>query len=502
MKQARVTAVAMIMLVFGTGCRTDLTGINTNPNSPTSAPPGALFTGAVNSAVTRFNGSASTLSMAALFAQHVAQVQYVEEDRGHIASATINGLNTGAYSGELQDLQKVRQAGVAKDAASLWGPATVMQSWVFQNLTDLWGDIPYSEALQGDVPGGSLAPAYDPQEAIYAGVLKSLAEASAAMKIVPSTQVGLGTADLVYRGDLGKWQRLANTLRARMALRMLRRDPAKGTAELAAALTAGLLTGNGDNAAVVWPGDGVFDNPLSRTFATRDDHRVSKSLLDTMLTLRDPRVRIYAQPTRADPTRYAGLQNGLDNATVSPFFNTTSRPGTIFYPGATSYGVIGTTAGRRTPSYIATYAEAAFIMAEAAERGIGASGNSASFYNAAVTASILQWGGTAAEAQAYLAQPGVAYAGGATGLQQIGLQKWIALYTQSIEAWSEWRRTGNPASIRMGPRAYSDVREVPRRILYPSNEQSVNATNLAAAISRQGPDTYSTRMWWDKVASP
>ena len=100
MKQTRVTAVALIMTVFGTGCRTDLTGINSNPNSPTSAPPGALFTGAVNNAVSRFNGAGTTLYMAALFAQHIAQVQYVEEDRGHIASGNIDAL-TGAYASEL-----------------------------------------------------------------------------------------------------------------------------------------------------------------------------------------------------------------------------------------------------------------------------------------------------------------------------------------------------------------------------------------------------------------
>jgi hypothetical protein len=109
-----------------------------------------------------------------------------------------------------------------------------------------------------------------------------------------------------------------------------------------------------------------------------------------------------------------------------------------------------------------------------------------------------QWGVSAAAAAAYLAQPGIAYKGGATGLQQIGLQKWIALFTQGTEAWAEWRRTGNPSNIAMGPAAYSDVLQVPRRIPYPTGELSVNAVNLAAAIARQGPDLYSTRIWWDK----
>ena len=85
-----------------------------------------------------------------------------------------------------------------------------------------------------------------------------------------------------------------------------------------------------------------------------------------------------------------------------------------------------------------------------------------------------------------------------TGLKQIGLQKWISMFTQGAEAWSEWRRTGNPASVKMGPKAYPDVPEIPRRILYPSNEQTVNAAMLNEAITRQGPNTYLTRIWWDK----
>ena len=225
---------------------------------------------------------------------------------------------------------------------------------------------------------------------------------------------------------------------------------------------------------------------------------MSKTLLDTMITLGDPRVPIYAQPTKADPSIYAGLQNGMDNATVVPFFNTTSRPGAIFYPGATSYGTFGTSAGKRTPSYLMTYAEVEFLMAEAAEKGLGGQSGAAAHYAAGVTASITQWGGTADEAAAYLATPGVAYVAGATGLKQIGLQKWISMFTQGSEAWSEWRRTGNPATIKMGPKAYPDVLTMPRRWPYASNEQSVNAAAWADAVARQGPDDYATRIWWDK----
>jgi hypothetical protein len=315
-----------------------------------------------------------------------------------------------------------------------------------------------------------------------------------------SNDAGLAGADPIFHGDLTKWQRFSNSLRARMALRINKADPAKSATELAAAIAApgGLMTSNSDNAQMVWPGDGVFDNPWASNFLTRDDHRMAKTLMDTLIALQDPRVPIYAQPTKADPTVYAGLQNGLDNVLVVPFFNTTSRPGAIFYPGATSYGTFGSAAGKKTPSNLMVYAEVEFILAEAANLGIAGVGGAAGHYNAGVTASILQWGGTQAQADAYLVRPGVAYAGGATGLNRIGLQKWIALFTQGTEAWSEWRRTGNPATVIIGPQHYPDVTAIPRRLPYPSNEQSVNAASLAEAIARQGPDTYLTRIWWDK----
>jgi len=497
MKPNKLSVALVATVAFSaTACRTDLTSLNTNPNSPTVAPAGPLFTNAVEVTLARFNNSFQTLSMTSLYAQHIAQVQYVEEDRGRLRPEVIDALFTGVYTNELEDFQKVINQGDADNAPNTSGPARVMQSWVYQNVTDLWGDVPYSEALQADV-GGTLKPKYDAQKDIYYGLLKTLTDASTSMKAGTSA---LGSADPIYKGNVANWIKFSNSLRARLAMRLTKADPAKAAAELTAAFAApgGVISSNAETAKLAWPGDGTFDNPWASNFATRDDHRVSKTLLDTMTALNDPRVKVFAQPTKADPTKYVGLQNGLDNVSVTPFFNTTSRPGAIFYPGATSYGTFGTSAGKANPSYILTYAEVEFLKAEAAERGLGGQTGAAAHYNAGVTASILQWGGTQAEADAYLARPGVAYVAGATGLHQIGLQKWISLFSQGSEAWSNWRRTGDPASIKVGPKVYPELTAIPRRIPYSGKEQTVNKASLDEAISRQGADTYLTRVWWDK----
>jgi hypothetical protein len=490
------SSVALLALATVVACKTDLTALNENPNSPTTAPAGPLFTGATRTAVQTLWGSFNTLSMTSLFAQHIAQVQYIDEDRGRIRATTLDGLFNGLYVGPLEDYQKIIDANPTLPSTS--GPATVMQQWVFQNMTDMWGDIPYSDALKGDASTPNFKPTYDAQKDIYYGMLAKLTTASTSMAGGNSiTDPGLGSSDRIYGGDVTKWIKLSNSLRARMAMRLSQADPAKAQAELTAAFAGPVLASNADNARLVWPGDGIYDNPWAANFSTRDDHRMAKTLIDQLNSTNDPRLPIFAQPTKADPTVYAGLQNGLTNAAAGPYFNTTSRPGTIFYPGATTYGVFGTSAGKATPSYIMTYAELSFIKAEAALRGWGGfnAAQAATFYNEGVTASIQQWGGTAAQAAAYLAQPSVAFNG---TLERIITQKWIAFFTQGTEAWSDWRRTGFPSTIVPGPSMYPDTPGIALRLVYPPAEGAANADGIAAAVARQGADLTTTPVWWDK----
>jgi hypothetical protein len=144
-----------------------------------------------------------------------------------------------------------------------------------------------------------------------------------------------------------------------------------------------------------------------------------------------------------------------------------------------------------------TYAEVSFILAEAVERGwVATAGTAAALYNQGINASMAQWGVTDATAiNAYLADTAIAYKGGTPGLRQIALQKWIALYTNGVQAWAEWRRTCVPQTLVPGPDAVQNT--VPRRYQYSIRELSVNAANVAAAVARQGPDVFSTRMYWD-----
>ena len=259
-----------------------------------------------------------------------------------------------------------------------------------------------------------------------------------------------------------------------------------GRAEVIAAINAGGFTSNADNAELHWPGDGVNDNPWHANqlegSGTRDDVRMAATLIDTLNNLNDPRVEIYARPI-ANGT-YAGMPHGIEADDAAAYNTLASKLGTQVFAAD-------------QPSYLMTYAEFSFIKAEAAFRGwIGSPADAATYYNDGIRASMQQWGVDAADIDAYLLQPRVVY-NPATGLQQIMLQKWIAFFTQGYEAWSEWRRTGLPT---LTPAAASRINppQIPRRVVYPQTEQSFNNANLQAAITTQGGDQLTSKVWIDK----
>lgn len=487
----------LALIVGAVACFNDnLTNANRNPNNPTSAPPGAVFTNATVNSVRRwvvFGGGA-------VLTQQFSSVNYPTVDSYISLQADgTSGSFTGAYTSDLADFRQVIAAGKAAGQAGVYGPAMVMQAWDFANLTDQWGDIPYSDALKAD--SGIVAPRYDPQKDIYAAFFATFKSAAGAMAAAPTGSPNLASSDPIYGGDLTKWRRFTNSLHARYAMRLVNVDQATADVELKAAFSdpGGVFQSNADNAKVAWPGDGIFDNPFASGVKSRLDVRLARTL--TSLMVNDPRIGIYGTPVVDSSiyrNGYGGEPSGLTPDSAAKWFRLSSWPGAIFGPGVTSYGTYGTSAGLKTPSYIMTYSELLFIRAEAAERGLGgvSNGEAAADYYAAIQASMQQWGVTDALAiSAFLASPDIAYKGGTAGLKQIATQNWIALFSDSPEVWAAWRRTCQPSIVVPGPAAI--VPYVPRRYYYATTEALVNAANLNAAIARQGADNFGTRIYWD-----
>ena len=481
MNDLRRLSRAALVAVLASGaaaCDQGLTELNENPNQPEEAAAEYLFTNAVEAAVGRATGSGLNLDLTGLLVQHFAESRFSEEDRYIIGESPIQGHWTGFYAGPLQDLNEVVAKGEAENRPNVQAMGMIMRAWTFQIVTDLWGDVGYSEALAIRENGSSFV-ALDPQAAIYAGLQQELRTAAG---LLSATGARMGTADVIYRGDPEKWRRFANSLRLRMAMRQSDVNAGPAAAEFADALSDGVFTSNADNAVLWYLADGTNGHPIYEYESIpRIDHAISSTMVDSLKSLADPRLRFYAKPTSAGTYRGEAPGDTRDQP-----LNQISRVGEWF-------------ARADAPSYVMTYAEVLFLQAEAAQRG-WIPGDPAALYRQAVRAAMEQFNRTGdaftdiptAAIDAYLAQPRVAYA----GLPSIGLQKWIALYGNGPEAYAEWRRTGYPVLVA-GPDAQND-RLIPRRLRYPVSEQSLNGATLAEAVSRQGGASLNDRVWWDR----
>jgi hypothetical protein len=456
-----VAGVVAAVLAVGASACGDITGINQNPNGPTDVPPPAILSGLIQGVVNQVDG-VGTLNIrgAGLFAQYYSEIQYRDEDR-YILREVSGGW--GAYAGELEDAQRMMDKGAAADVPNWEAVGRIMKSYMFGVMTEAMGDIPYSEALKGH---DNLHPKYDAQQDIYTGLFADLTAASD--EIDPSG-VGFSSGDLLYDGDMSKWRKFANSERLRLALHLSNVDPSTGRSEAQAAVAAGVFASNADNAVLTYLKASPNRNPIYENALSRDDYGMSRTYVDSLLSWNDPRLPIFAQPNANG--QYQGLQNGLLGG---PDLSQISRIGE--YWRLTPDG----------PLSLLTYSEVLFLEAEAAQRGWIA-GDPAALYADAIRASMEQYGIATADIDAYLAQPRVQYSA-ATGMTQIAYQKWVSLFMQGMEGWTEWRRTQVPHLVP-GPDA--TLSAPPQRVPYPTNEDVLNKTNLDAAVSAQGFGQYT-----------
>ena len=511
-KQILSASLVAASLVAGLpACDNDkLTAVNANPNQPEQVQSSSLFTNATIGALSRIRGSSFEHGLSGLWAQHYAEIQYAEADLNLPRNSTTEAHWVGFYTGPLADYNQILTQSAA--SPNLVGPALVMRAFTVETMTDFWGDIPFSEAGKGSE---NFTPKYDTQKSIYDSLFASLTKAASSIKASSDPASPLfaryGSADPVFgltdesaTEEAALWVKLANSLHARAALRISQVDPTTSKAELLKALAGPVIASNDENAFVPWPG-GVLSNPLCLNWAdspgcggTRDDQRVSERFVDTLKVTNDPRLAKYALPTgasqKASPTpcdiTYRGFPNGHSSADVK---NPCDPAGKNFSFSDYSRPTL-TIRQAGSPSYIMTYSELLFIKAEAAERGWIA-GPAATYYTQAITASMEQWGVAPAAIAAYLASPGVVYVPGAQGLKQIAYEKWVSLFNLETEAYAEYRRLDYPV-LKPGPEAVTTT--IPTRLPYPDIENSLNATNLAAAKTAQGNTDITGKVWWDK----
>ncbi|MDR1417246.1 MAG: SusD/RagB family nutrient-binding outer membrane lipoprotein [Prevotellaceae bacterium] len=405
--------------------------------------------------------------------------------------------------------------------------ARILKAYMFHRMTDLYGDIPYSEV--GRISEGIGYPKYDTQESIYDDLLKELDEAQAA---ISGSSSQLGSADVYYGGDASKWKKFANSLMLRIAMRLSKVDENKAKTWVGKAVANGLFASTDDNAMLLHT-DGTPSNdsaePYGKIFSQEDAGAffISETFLSILTSANDPRIALiatvcadpekkYLDPAyeKGDPTpaNQKGMPVGYDIGGGQ--WDLSTAPG---YPGSNFRSVYSvpsryTYSDPKAPTMIVTYAENQLLLAEAAVRG-WVTGSAADFYNAGVRAAMEQFkfysGGqdlyaqylTPAAIDAYLLANPFSTGSNDDQLEQINTQYYITTFCDEYETFANWRRSGYPTLAPVNKNYPNCVTNgtIPRRFTYPSGESQSNSKNYVEAVNRlSGGDLMTSRIWWDK----
>ncbi|MBK6994652.1 MAG: SusD/RagB family nutrient-binding outer membrane lipoprotein [Lewinellaceae bacterium] len=486
MKYTFLKPLAILGLIaLFSGCTKDFDEINTNPNSPTAVNSGLLLPQIQRDMMNALTNE--TWGIGNIVIQHTAKNQFVNEDR--YLWGELNNIWNNVYDNS-RDIKIIIQQSEANGENNYKAVALIMKSWMFSLATDAYGDVPYSEAISAKE--GQNYPKYDDQESIYNGILSDLKTAGELLGTSSEAVAG----DVIFQGRLDKWKKLANSLRIRALMRISRkRDVGADLRTIVEnPATYPVFESVADNAVYTYASAAPDQFPLhSSRIGSFNEFRASKTLLDTLQSLNDPRMPIFFRPTPdtegSGVPIYAGIPNGLNDVDAlqyngGPQFQ--SRIGTIYYEQAISTPGLSIAKG-----VIMTYAELQFLLAEAAEKGL-ISSDAKTYYESGVQASFEFYGLTTPSD--YLNRLETAYTGSQQEkLSKIGFQKWVSLYYQGLEAWFDWRRTGIPALVPGISNQNND--KIPVRFRYPIIEQALNAASYEAAVQRQGPNDLNSKMW-------
>ena len=473
----RILLVFVPLLLLAGACTDDISSLNIETKRPAAVPAPTLFSNAVKTLSGTLASAGVNTNVFRFTVSHWAMAVYQDEAQYDFNTRNIpQGFWTTMYRDVITDLRESTKLITADATLSPGEKANklaindIMEVYTYSILVNTFGNIPYKESIDPT----KLFPVYDDAKAVSADLLTRLN--SDISKLNASAAGFSATEDLVYKGSVAKWIKFANTLRFKLGMVLVDAD-ATAAKTAAEASDAGAISASADNGLFTYLSASPNQNPLYTDIVLggRQDYIAAKDLMDKLLGWNDPRTSRFFSKNNAGA--FAGGIVGKTNTFVD-----FSRAGAKVIDAADPY-------------VLADYTETEFLRAEAKERGYTISGTAESHYNNAITSSILYWGGTAAEAAAYLAQPEVAYATAAGDWKQkIGTQKWIALYNRPYEGWVEIRRLDQPMiSTPIGAKS-----GFPTRFSYPQNEQTLNGANYTAASSAIGGDVVTTKLFWDK----
>ncbi|WP_304064090.1 SusD/RagB family nutrient-binding outer membrane lipoprotein [Pedobacter glucosidilyticus] len=504
----RITMIYMSILVFiAPGCQKDFKEINTDPNGTPTASPAQLLAPALVNALTvnmvRNRNLNNELMQVTVNQTDADATIFRYEIRRNLSDYAWNNLYVQLNN--FKDIYNLANS-TANIDKSYRGISLICQAWIFSILTDTYGDIPYSEALQGR--NLIFEPKFDLQKDVYAGIFQQLEEANTLLAGAPNISAG---SDPVYQGNASRWRKFGNSLYLRLLLRL------SGKAEVAQQSIDKIkdivdtnptnyprMVNNDESAILRWTGVGPFTSPYVLSVREQDwrDPAIASFFIDHLRDWNDPRLDISTWGRNGvnrwgisqGSNGFAGVQSGYTPGAGEP-------KQSFFY----SIGSVVSGAPAQTlqndplTGMMMNYAELQFILAEAAAKG-WINGSDEEFYKAGVLNSITLWVPTwNISVDTYLFNADMQFLptdGLAEKMEKIHLQKYYALFLTDNQQWYEYRRTGYPTLPKGAGLRNNGI--MPARMTYPVYVESANPTNYKLAVAAQGPDEIFTQVWWQK----
>lgn len=462
---------------------------NTNPNEPTQVSAGVLLPNAIRESVN------TAVDAAFLVGNNAAQLT-AKTLRLEVDAYNWNAFPKyweGWYE-SLTDLNSIEKLAIEQGNQQLQGVVIVLRSWVFENLTNAYGNIPYFEAANG--AEGNFTPAYDNQQDIYTDLLAELERANSLLQSEGSIE-----GDILLNGDAIKWQKFGNSLRLRLLMYASNQlDVSADFAEIVD--NEPIMSSNDDNVQLVYTGSFPNEFPLiPLKIGDADAVAISKTSLDVMLENSDPRLHRYTRPNNDDFTDITDFVGAINGQGVDCSKAGASRLGLPYYnyPDLLKAADFGLT---NADGIIMQYSETAFLLAEAIEKG-WVNGDSEIEYRNGIQSSMeynqvdyATFG--YADFEDFYSSSNVTY----STVTDIWEQKWLSLFFTGLEPYFELRRWYNEGGNSFDGIPFINAScgntngdRLPFRFLYPGEEQSLNAQNYDEAVTEIGGNDQNASMW-------
>jgi hypothetical protein len=493
-----------VLLVLGSACKKDFLNVDeTNPNTASAVPVNLVLPAALNSVAVQVDQPRNYDFCYLWYGVWAISNGYVPPatlTQYNLLNSTYQGIWDNSYLA-IQNLDYVEKASMSSKGKNFRAIAMIMKVYLYHNLVDAFGNVPYSKAL--NTAGGVLKPAFDDAQTIYEDLAIKIDTAINLINTATIDADAPGSADIIYKGDMGKWAKFANTVKLRMLMNQSGMSGRASYISGALATTASVGYIGAGEGAMLNPGYLQTANKMSPfwEYFYKQDNSLQPDALNYYVA-------------NQDACNFLTANNDPRKLRIFTAYSGTSIQGNYFggyeqlLVPLTSHLGPGLLQAYNQSAPILTDIESLFLQAEAAQRGF-TTGDPKALYESAVTQSILYLGQkssldpatyvplTTADATAYLAQilPQVNYDASPNKLKAIFTQKWCALNgINPMAIWTDYRRTGYPDFIHWTIDAEKLSNTPPVRLLYPQTEISTNNDNV---LAQGNVNMFTTHIFWD-----